>query len=150
MFNRIGVCIAVVVSTLLSTGAVNAEPSHGIAMHGQAALPADYAHFSYVDPAAVRSGNVVYGVRGTFDSLNPFLLKSIRTTARGVIDPQFGNLVYETLLQRSRDEPFTMYGLLAETIETDPDRTWAEFTIDADARMVGRRCGDAGRRHLHL
>jgi peptide/nickel transport system substrate-binding protein len=107
---------------------------HGIAMHGKPALPADYGHFPYANPDAPKSGNIRYGVRGTFDSLNPFLLKSIRTTARGVVDPEFGNLVFESLLVRSDDEPFTMYGLLAETIETDPERTWAEFTINEKAK----------------
>ncbi len=54
---------------------------------------------------------------GTFNNLNPFILKAKRTTARGMWDPEYGNLVYESLMQRSRDEAFTMYGLLAETVE---------------------------------
>ena len=127
--------------TLLSAAAIaalaasaRAEPSHGIAMHGQPALPADYTHFPYANPNAPRSGSVTYGVVGTFDSLNPFILSSMRTTARGIWDPEFGNLVYESLMLRSRDEPFTMYGLLAEKVETDDERTWIEFTLDADAR----------------
>ncbi|MCI5076449.1 extracellular solute-binding protein [Oricola sp.] len=108
---------------------------HGIAMHGQPALPADYAHFPYANPDAPKGGAVKYGVRGTFDSLNPFLLKSFRTTARGMwADPEIGNLVFEPLMQRSRDEPFTMYGLIAEKVETDPERTWLEFTLNPDAR----------------
>ncbi|MCR9122859.1 MAG: extracellular solute-binding protein [Phyllobacteriaceae bacterium] len=107
---------------------------HGIAMHGEPALPADYTHFPYANPDAPQDGVVTYGVVGTFDSLNPFVLKSMRTTARGIWDPEFGNLVFESLMVRSRDEPFTMYGLLAETIETDAERTWVEFTLNADAR----------------
>ncbi|TCD13183.1 extracellular solute-binding protein [Oricola cellulosilytica] len=114
--------------------ALNAEPMHGIAMHGEPALPADFEHFPYANPDAPTSGDVRYGVRGTFDSLNPFLLKSIRTTARGIIDPEYGNLVFESLMQRSRDEPFTLYGLIAETVETDDERTWAEFAIHPEAR----------------
>lgn len=103
-------------------------------MHGEPALPPDYEHFPYANPDAPKDGSVTYGVVGTFDSLNPFVLKSMRTTARGIWDPEFGNLVYEPLLQRSRDEPFTMYGLLAESVETDDDRTWIEFTLNEDAR----------------
>ena len=119
--------------SLLITPAL-AEPRHGIAMHGEPALPADYEHFPYADPDAPRDGSITYGVVGTFDSLNPFVLKSMRTTARGVWDPVFGNLVYESLLLRSRDEPFTLYGLLAEKVETDEERSWIEFTLDEDAR----------------
>lgn len=113
---------------------VSAEPMHGIAMHGEPALPPDYTHFPYANPDAPKDGSVTYGVVGTFDSLNPFVLKSMRTTARGVWDPEFGNMIYEPLLQRSRDEPFTMYGLLAESVETDDARTWVEFTLNEDAR----------------
>ncbi|QBK32337.1 ABC transporter substrate-binding protein [Roseitalea porphyridii] len=107
---------------------------HGIAMHGEPALPPDYTHFPYANPDAPKDGSVTYGVVGTFDSLNPFVLKSMRTTARGVWDPEFGNMIYEPLLQRSRDEPFTMYGLLAESVETDDARTWVEFTLNEEAR----------------
>ncbi|MFZ2100948.1 MAG: extracellular solute-binding protein [Oricola sp.] len=113
---------------------VAAEPMYGIAMHGMPALPADYAHFPYANPDAPKGGSVTYGVRGTFDNLNPFILASMRTTARGVVDPEYGNFLYESLMQRSRDEPFTMYGLIAETIETDTDRTWAEFSINPKAK----------------
>jgi len=124
--------IAAVIAVAAS--AAGAEPKHGIAMHGEPALPADYTHFPYANPDAPQDGSITYGVVGTFDSLNPFVLKSMRTTARGIWDPEFGNLVFESLMVRSRDEPFTMYGLLAETIETDDERTWVEFTLNADAR----------------
>ncbi|MEM7300380.1 MAG: extracellular solute-binding protein [Pseudomonadota bacterium] len=113
---------------------VHSEPMHGIAMHGKPAMPADFAHLPYANPNAPKGGKITYGVRGTFDSLNPFVIKSMRTTARGIWDPAFGNLVYETLLFRSRDEPFTMYGLLAETLETDDNRTWVEFHLRKEAR----------------
>ncbi|MEP7455425.1 extracellular solute-binding protein [Phyllobacterium sp. SB3] len=104
-------------------------------MRGEPALPADYTHFPYANPDAPKGGSLTYGVVGTFDSLNSFLVKSLRTTARGVFnDPQFGNLIYETLMQRSADEPFTLYGLLAEKIETNDDRTWVEFTLNPKAK----------------
>ncbi|WP_371823929.1 ABC transporter substrate-binding protein [Phyllobacterium sp. 628] len=104
-------------------------------MRGEPALPADYQYFPYVNPDAPKGGAITYGVVGTFDSLNPFLVKSMRTYARGMFgDPEFGNLVYESLMQRSADEPFTMYGLLAEKVETDADRTWVEFTLNPKAK----------------
>lgn len=127
--------MAVAVSMLcLAAAPGHAAPVHGIAMHGEPALPPDYKHFSYVNPDVKKGGRIAYGVVGTFDNLNPFILKSMRTTARGVWDPEFGNLVYESLLQRSRDEAFTMYGLLAETVEWDDDRTFVQFNLNPKAR----------------
>jgi len=114
--------------------AAMAQSTHGIAMHGSPALPTGYQHLPFVDPNVKKGGEITYGVQGTFDSLNPFILKSMRTTARGVWDPQFGNLLFESLLFRSRDEPFTLYGLLAEKVETPPDRSWIEFTINPKAK----------------
>lgn len=125
---------------LLATGPLAheaaAEPVHAIAMHGEPALPADFKHFPYVNPDVKKGGKIAYGVVGTFDSLNPFILKSMRTTARGMWDPGFGNLVYESLMQRSQDEPFTMYGLLAETVEWDDDRTFIQFNLNPKARWA--------------
>ncbi len=120
----------------LAAPAASAEPLHGIAMHGEAALPADFAHFPYVNPQVKKGGRIAYGVVGTFDNLNPFILKSMRTTARGMWDPEFGNLVYESLMHRSRDEAFTMYGLLAETVEWDEDRTFIQFNLNPKARWA--------------
>ena len=110
-----------------------AEPSHGIAMQGQPALPSDFRHFAYANPDAPKGGTLTYGVYGTFDSLNPFILKSIRTTARGIWDPVFGNLVFETLLKRTRNEPFSLYGLLAEKVELPEERKWIEFHLNPKA-----------------
>ncbi|MCA1365867.1 ABC transporter substrate-binding protein [Bradyrhizobium sp. BRP14] len=113
-----------------------AAPVHAISMHGEPALQADFKHFPYVNPNVKKGGKISYGVVGTFDSLNPFILKSMRTTARGMWDPGFGNLVYESLMQRSQDEPFTMYGLLAETVEWDDDRTFIQFNLNPKARWA--------------
>ena len=115
---------------------VQAAPVHGIAMHGAPALPADYKNLGYVNPDVKKGGRISYGVVGTFDSLNPFILKSMRTTARGMWDPEFGNLVYESLMVRSRDEAFTMYGLLAESVEWDDDRSFIEFHLNPKARWA--------------
>ncbi len=110
------------------------EAVHAIAMHGEPALPADFTHFPYANPDAPKGGSISYGVVGTFDSLNPFILPSMRTTARGGVDPQFGNLMYESLMVRSRDEAFTLYGLLAESVRMPDDRSWIEFNINPLAR----------------
>lgn len=110
-------------------------PSYALSMHGDIALSADFKHFPYTNPAAPKGGNITYGVVGTFDSLNPFVLQSMRTTARGMFnDADFGNLMFETLMQRSANEPFTLYGLLAERVETDDARSFIEFTLNEQAK----------------
>lgn len=110
------------------------EPLHGIAMHGTPALPPDFKAFPYVNPGVRKGGRIAYGVVGTFNNLNPFILKAKRTTARGMWDPEIGNLVYESLMQRSRDEAFTMYGLLAESVEWDDARSFIQFNLNPSAR----------------
>ncbi|WP_236016027.1 extracellular solute-binding protein [Brucella endophytica] len=104
-------------------------------MHGEPDLPPDYTHFPYADPNAPKGGSIHYGVIGTFDSLNPFVLQSMRTTARGLfLDAEFGNLVFEPLMQRSGDEPFSLYGMIAEKVEMPDDRKWIEFTLNPKAK----------------
>ncbi|PTM95031.1 extracellular solute-binding protein [Mycoplana dimorpha] len=117
-------------------GHAASAPLHGIAMHGDPALPPGYKHFPYVNPDVKKGGSITYGVVGTFDNLNPFILKSMRTTARGMWDPEFGNLVYESLMQRSRDEAFSMYGLLAESVEWDEARSFIQFNLAPKARWA--------------
>ena len=132
--------IAAAIATTLGIGLVPqlayAEPSHGIAMIGDPALPADFDHLPYVNPDAPKGGKITYGVVGTFDSLNPMIVQGGLTSARGLSsDPMLGNLVFESLLMRSADEPFTLYGFIAETVETPPDRGWVEFTISPKAKF---------------
>ena len=122
------------IPALLFSGMALAEPLHGISMHGKPALPADFKNFPYVKPDVKKGGRMSYGVVGTFDSLNPFILKGMRTTARGVWDPEFGNLLYEPLMQRSSDEPFSLYGLLAETAEWDEERSFIQFNLNPKAK----------------
>lgn len=114
--------------------AASAEPKHAIAMNGEPALPADYSHFTYANPDAPKGGSISYCVVGSFDNLNPFIIKSLRTTARGVIDTIFGNLVFESLMQRNFDEAFSLYGLIAESIDISPDRKVAEFNLNPKAK----------------
>ncbi|WP_245430973.1 extracellular solute-binding protein [Rhodoplanes roseus] len=103
-----------------------AEPTHAIAMHGAPALPPDFQAFRYADPAAPKGGRLTQAVLGSFDSLNPFIVRGVPVQAvRGH--------VYESLLTRGYDEPFTLYGSLASRVETDPGRTFVTFTIDPAA-----------------
>ncbi|WP_322989755.1 extracellular solute-binding protein [Hoeflea sp.] len=128
---------ALAASVIAASGLVTharAEPVHAIAMHGEPALPADFSHLPYVNPDAPKGGRIAYGVVGSFDSVRPFIVRSMRTSARGVVDPEYGNLIYETLMQRSQDEPFTLYGLLAESVEWDDQRSFIQYNLNPLAR----------------
>jgi peptide/nickel transport system substrate-binding protein len=105
-----------------------AEPRHAIAMHGEPLYPPGFDHFAYVNPKAPKGGVVRYAATGTFDSLNPFIVRG--TPAVGLREH-----VFESLMARSYDEPFSLYGLLAETIETPPDRSWVAFRLRPEARF---------------
>ena len=138
--NITGRAIALVTFTLLLvlpsvqfTGAQE-RPTHAIAMHGLPKLPADFQHFAYVNPDAPKGGKLRYGVFGTFDSLNPFIVKG--AAVRGIWDFSAGYNVFESLLHRNRNEPFTLYGLLAEKVITDEERTFIEFYINPGARFA--------------
>jgi peptide/nickel transport system substrate-binding protein len=105
------------------------EGAPAIAMHGEPALKAPFDHLPYAGPGAVKGGRLTIGFLGTFDSLNPFNLKA-GSTAQGL-----NTNVFETLMARSLDEPFTLYGLIAKTIETDADRTFVTFRLDPRAHF---------------
>nr|WP_236824043.1 extracellular solute-binding protein [Bartonella ancashensis] len=106
-------------------------------MHGTPKLSDDFDHFPYASPTKInQDGKITYGVVGTFDGLNPFVIRGFRTTARGLFaDEQFSGLVYETMMVRSRDEPFTLYSLLAEKIELNDERTEITFFLNPKARF---------------
>ena len=105
-----------------------AEPSHALAMYGEPALPATLESLPYADPQAPKGGTIRFAEPGGFDSLKPWVLKG--NAAWGV-----GVHVAEPLMLRSIDEPFTLYCLLCETVDTDPDRSWVEFTLRPEARF---------------
>jgi peptide/nickel transport system substrate-binding protein len=106
----------------------SAEPSYAIAMHGAPALPAGFSHMPYVNPEAPKGGRLVQGLPGTFDSLNPMII-------RGLAVQQIRGFVVESLMTRGYDEPFTLYGLLAKSIETDDARSYVTFRINSLARF---------------
>ncbi len=134
MISRLRYVVSVLaIALLLAAAYADAEPKHAIAMIGEPALSYGFEHLTYVNPDAPKGGRIRYGMVGTFDSVNPFVLKG--TASRGIVDNLWGNNVYETLMSRSYDEPFTMYGLLAEGVETPQDRSWVEFTLNPKARF---------------
>jgi len=125
-FLAFGVALSTCIQ-LMPAGAARASDANSgpaIAMHGKPALEEPFNHFPYADPSAVKGGRLSIGFLGTFDSLNPFNLKA-GSTAQGI-----NTNIFETLMTRSLDEPFTLYGLIARTIETDADRSWVTFHLD--------------------
>ena len=109
-------------------GACSAAETYGIAMHGAPALPPDFNHMPYVDPDAPKGGRLTWALLGTFDSLNPLIVK-------GLAVQQIRGYVVESLMARGNDEPFTLYGLLAKSVETDDARDFVTFHIDPGARF---------------
>jgi microcin C transport system substrate-binding protein len=124
---RLPLCLALTLALITpSAHAQDVAPAHGVAMHGDLKYRPDFEHFDYVNPNAPKGGTVTFSVIGTFDSFNPFIIKG--EAAAGV------PTLYESLTTQSLDEPFSEYGLLAETIEMPEDRSWVAFTLRPEAR----------------
>jgi peptide/nickel transport system substrate-binding protein len=120
---RIALAFAVAVLPL-SAGA----QGHGIALYGEPALPPDFEHLPHVNPDAPKGGSFSDGQVGSFDSLNPHI-------QQGRVPWQLRFLAYESLMGRSYDEPFTLYGVLAETVEVSEDETQVTYTLNPEARF---------------
>jgi peptide/nickel transport system substrate-binding protein len=132
--NRAAACSVLLLALAIcgTSGALRqahaAEPRHAIAMHGAPALPEGFTRLPYADPAAPKGGRLVQGVLGTFDSLNPLIVK-------GIAPPSIRGYVIESLMARGYDEPFTLYGLIARAIETDAQRSYVTFHLDPAAKF---------------
>lgn len=113
-----------------------AAPRSAIAIHGEPALAPDFDHFPWADPSAPKGGRVTLGVVGGFDTLNPFVIKG--NAATGLRFGPEGSNVYESLMERGLDEPFALYGLLAETIDVADDRRSITFVLRREARFSDR------------
>ena len=120
-------------------------PSHAIAMHGEPALPADFTHFPYVNPDAPKGGRINYASPGSFDSLNPFIVQG-DDGARHV------RRSFRQHRLRDADAALARRGLHAlsaarrQSIDTDAERKYVEFTLDPKAKFSDGTAGDAGRR----
>jgi peptide/nickel transport system substrate-binding protein len=133
---RAFVCAMFVFGVVAAAGAdkVSAAESYAIAMHGVPALPADFTHMPYVNPDAPKGGRLVEGLLGTFDSLNPLIVQGLAVQPI-VATQQMRGLVIESLMARGNDEPFTLYGLLARSVETDDQRSYVTFRLNPLARF---------------
>lgn len=123
------VCVLLTTSGMLAGINISqAEtPRHGLAMHGELKYPADFTHFDYVNPDAPKGGVFRQSALGSYDSLNPFIIKGVPASGIG--------LIYDTLLEASSDEHFSKYGLLAKTVTLADDNSWVEFELNPAAKF---------------
>ena len=105
----------------------SAHPESGVALYGDPKYPTGFDHFDYVNPQAPKGGLLRQASYSAFDTLNPFVLTGI--SAPGV------GLMHDTLMKQSADEPFSLYGLIAETIDISDDRQTVTFKINPHARF---------------
>jgi peptide/nickel transport system substrate-binding protein len=108
-----------------------AEPQPSIALHGAPSLSAGLANYPYANPNAPKGGRIALAVLGSFDTLNPLIIKG--TPASGIRE-----FSIESLMSRSLDEPFTLYGLLAETIDVADDGASVTFALNPAAKFSNR------------
>jgi|TARA_Y100000814_G_scaffold245361_1_gene190494 microcin C transport system substrate-binding protein len=102
------------------------QPQHGLSLFGNLKYSHNFTHFDYVNPQAPKGGQVRYATVGSFDSLNPFILKGVPAVGSG--------LPFESLLVSASDEPDSAYGLIAEKVFQAKDNSWVKFTINKNAR----------------
>ena len=124
-FARIGLTLAL--AAALACGAAKAEPRHGLSLFGDLKYPPNFTHFDYVNPDAPKGGTVKYASIGTYDTLNPFQLRGNKADGLGFI--------FDTLMSPAADEPASEYGLVAESAEVAPDRSWVIYTLRPQARF---------------
>ena len=127
---------ALMATLCLATGAIAAEPEprHGFAILGELKYPTDFTHFDYVDPEALKGGEIVLWYQGTtFDSLNPFILKGVPAAGSNPFLPGGSLLTFQSLMIRTMDEPDSYYGLIAEAVVLPQDKSWMEFALRPEA-----------------
>ena len=111
----------------LSFSAQAQTPHHGLALHGAPKYAANFTHLDYANPDAPKGGTISLSAIGTYDSLNPFILKGVPVAG--------ANLAFETLMESTQDEPFSQYGWLAESVTVAPDRSWVSYQLRPNARF---------------
>ena len=126
IYNKKSIKIIIFIISIIFTLPINAEYSIGIGY--QPKYPDNFSHFSYVNPNAKKTGSIKLSAFGTFESLNPFLLKSLAPTG-------INNLVFETLMERSLDEPSSSYGHIAEDYILADDKLSVIYIISEKAKF---------------
>lgn len=106
-------------------------PKHAFALHGEPKYGPDFTHLDYANPDAPKGGTLNLSAIGTFDSLNPFIIKGNPAGGFTILGQ---SLVYDSLMEQSNDEPFSMYGLIAESVELPESRDWVAFNLRSSAK----------------
>ena len=107
------------------------EPKSAFAMHGEPKYKNGFTHFDYVNPNAPKGGTLHEHVIGTYDTLNPYVIKGVPA---GGLTFLGANLLNEALVTQSYDEPFSQYGLIAQSLEIPEDRSSVTFHLNPKAR----------------
>ena len=100
--------------------------THGLSLFGDLRYPADFSHFDYTNPDAPKGGRVKLSAQGTYDTLNPFVIKG--TPASGA------SMIYDSLMEQPLDDINAEYGLLAASVEVPEDLSWVAFNLRPEAR----------------
>lgn len=103
------------------------EYQHGVAMHGDLKYPKNFKKFDYASDKAYKGGTIKLSSIGTFDNLNPYILKGVAAWQT--------TYLFETLMKSSFDEPFSQYGLIAKSVKIPEDRSWIIFKIRKIAKF---------------
>lgn len=123
--------IAAAGAVALFAATAGAEPRHGMSTFGDLKYGPDFQNFEYVDVNAPKGGEVQLRDLGSFDNVNPFITKGIRLRGMGAVAL---TLPFESLMTGAGDEPDSAYGLIAETVDVAPDRSWVSFKLRPEAR----------------
>lgn len=110
---------------------LSAAPQHALTVYGEAPrYPANFGHFDYVNADAPKGGSMRRSAQeiGQFDHIMPYLDK-------GTGVAQVNGLLYAPLAVRSLDEPYTVYGLIAEKMERAPDGLSLRFYLSPKAKF---------------
>lgn len=127
MLSRFLACLFLVLAFVSPAHAAEPAPQHGIALHGEPKYPASFTHFEYVNADAPKGGALRLADIGTFDTLNPFTLKGEAASEIG--------MTFQTLMEGALDEPFSQYGLLAQSVTVAPDRSWVSYELRPEAKF---------------
>ncbi|CAH1667754.1 Peptide/nickel transport system substrate-binding protein [Chelatococcus asaccharovorans] len=135
---RIVMIVTLLAAALVSDIVLAGARRTAISAYGEPALAADFKAFPYANPEAPKGGTLHLSILGTFDNLNPFVYKGIVAQGIWLGNRQIGApvmLVYQPLMARSLDETFSLYGLIAQSVELPEDRSFIVFHLDPRARF---------------
>ena len=129
MHTAVTTVLLTLLTLLLLPGIASAQsgPTHGLSIFGDLKYPPGFAHFDYVNPNAPKGGEIRLSFVGSFDNINPFILKG------EVAD--LAALQFDTLMVSSGDEADAMYGLIAKSVAVGPGKAWTLFTLDEKAQF---------------